>query len=126
MKIYQNIKSKYNMSPYLTSVTIPEHINILTKLQISTHCLNVEKCRYNKIIIPPVTYRICPFCPKKVENEYHFVLECDKYTNIREKLLSSISSTVPSFSNANKSQNLYVRSSTKYSITCCVLHISYV
>ena len=41
--------------------------------------------------------RFCPFCPKSIENESHFLFECSVYQFQRENLLQPIISAIPGF-----------------------------
>ena len=51
--------------------------------RINSHSLNVETGRYFNI---SRNESVCNMCNKKViEDEYHFILECDKYVNVRSK-----------------------------------------
>lgn len=61
-----------------------------TKLRISSHRLHVESGRYNKPKIP-YELRKCPFCANSIENELHFVVNCEMYTVVRKELLTTFS-----------------------------------
>ena len=54
----------------------------------------IEAGRHNKI---PKESRFCPFCPKSIENESHFLFECSVYQFQQEKLLHHIISAIPGF-----------------------------
>ena len=41
--------------------------------------------------------RICPFCPNKVEDEYHFLFECNTYKHQRLIYLNPIISKIRGF-----------------------------
>ncbi len=62
----------------------------LCKLRVSAHQLMIEKGRY---AIPkiPVENRICNICDlNEVEDEFHFIMKCSAYSDIRSLLLSQI------------------------------------
>ena len=66
------------------SVKNIKHRITLTRLRISDHDLMIEKGRHTK----PYTdlkKRICPTCNEDVEDEFHFIVICPTYQNIREK-----------------------------------------
>ena len=51
----------------------------ITRYRIHSHVLNIESGRYFNIVR---NERICTMCNiKAVEDEYHFILECDRYTD---------------------------------------------
>ena len=75
---------------------------ILTKFRISDHNLMIEAARYKKI---EAEFRFCPFCPKLVESEIHFLLVCNTFKQLREKFLYKMNPSHPFlqyFSNENK------------------------
>ena len=55
----------------------------LTKLRLSSHDLAIERGRYESI---PRNERICKYCNQNMtENEYHFLLVCPLYRDLRHK-----------------------------------------
>ena len=63
---------------------IPE----LTKLRSGTNRLRIEKGRYEKLA---VENRICRFCEADdVEDEKHFMLYCEPYEDLRQKLWTGL------------------------------------
>ena len=46
----------------------------------------IETGRYKR---PKLPRNDCPFCPSAVESETHFMLYCNKYTNIRETYIDT-------------------------------------
>ena len=65
----------------------------------------IETGRYQHI---ESKFRFCPFCPQKIEDEYHFYLECQIYSQLRSDLFSQATKTVISFPYANKVQKLNI------------------
>lgn len=54
----------------------------LSKIRLSAHCLEIEKGRQNSIHLND---RLCKMCNKGViEDEVHFLLNCEKYTKLRQ------------------------------------------
>ena len=43
--------------------------------------------------------RFCPFCPTHVEDEKHFLLECQPYQHLRKELFIEIKQTSPNITN---------------------------
>ena len=56
----------------------------ISKLRLSSHCLSVETGRYKRI---PLENRLCPLCSVDIEDEFHFILICPHYQNLRVTLL---------------------------------------
>jgi hypothetical protein len=61
---------------------------------ISNSNLLNEQGRHQNI---PLENRLCPICKLEIENEYHFVIECNKLTSSRSKLYSKVTDIVPNF-----------------------------
>ena len=69
-------------------------------MRISDHNLHIESGRYGKNR-KAETERTCPFCPSKVENKSHFLLECPKYSKERKSLTDKVEEYVHSFTSMN-------------------------
>ena len=64
----------------------------LVKLRIGCHNLSVETGRYDKITLDE---RICPFCGgNKIEDETHLLLDCQRYSSMRDIFLSKIQTKI--------------------------------
>ena len=48
----------------------------------------------------PVEQRLCPFC-KSLENEIHFVIDCDSYKTEREIFFANVIAFYPDFNGLN-------------------------
>ena len=57
--------------------------NPLTKLRISNHSLRVETGRFNLPPLP-IDQRKCFFCENFIEDELHFLFDCNCYYNLEE------------------------------------------
>ena len=82
---YIEVKLSHEPSRYLNIVTPKAHRNALARLMVSSHGLRVETGRWTR----PVTareQRTCLNC-NKLEDEFHMILECSLYTNIRKTLI---------------------------------------
>ncbi len=55
----------------------------MPELKVSSHRLAIESGRWNRT---PVNNRICEVCAR-LEDEYHFILECVMYADIRIKYI---------------------------------------
>ena len=65
---------------------IPKLRYSLTRLRVSSHRLNIECGRWTRPNIIPVNERKCQNC-NVLEDEYHFVLECSLYNELRKQYL---------------------------------------
>ena len=78
---YCLFKNSFGTESYLNYVLEPKYRIALTRLRISSHDLNIEIGRHCNL---PRNARICRQCNLGLpENEYHFVLTCPKYTDLR-------------------------------------------
>jgi hypothetical protein len=99
-------------------------VSNFVKLQISNSNLLIEQGRHQNI---PLENRLCLICKLEIENEYHFVIECNKLTSSRSKLyISKVTEIVPNFLVMSDSDKFkYILSSNDYDIMkICVIGIS--
>lgn len=52
---------------------------------------HIEKC-----------YRFCPFCPKEVEDEFHFMLECQTFRTLKDELSNQVLTEVGNLAQLEK------------------------
>ncbi len=74
----------------------------MAKFRMSDHCLMIEKGRHWKL---PREERTCPFCPDKIEDEKHFLIECYGYNH--EELTSNVIQIAPNFANLNPNAKFF-------------------
>ena len=67
--------------------------------------IRVETGRYGANRIP-VHQRLCPFCDASVEDEYHFIFECDMYNDERKSLMDYLRTVEPNFTRLNRNEQL--------------------
>jgi len=87
LKWYRLFKENFclEQEKYLLCINNYKFRNALCKFRVSAHSLEIETGRYNAT---PLNQRVCKFCSApQVENEYHFLLVCPVYTNLRRKFL---------------------------------------
>ena len=82
LRTYCLIKSEYRMEAYLTSIANRTNRKMLAKLRCSNHPLLIEIGRHHKLD----DTRKCNLCDR-IEDEIHFVTECQLYTETRNKFL---------------------------------------
>ena len=67
---------------YLRKSLLDSHIYILAKFRMSAHNLLIEEGRYSVDL--PREHRLCRFCSlNDIEDEFHFILVCPLYGNLR-------------------------------------------
>jgi hypothetical protein len=98
-------------------------VSNFVKLRISNSNLLIEQGRHQNI---PLENRLCPICKLEIENEYHFVIECNKLTSSRSTLYSKVTEIVSNFLVMSDSDKFkYILSSNDYDIMkICVIGIS--
>ena len=92
LRTYSMFKTCPGYEQYLTVIQNIEIRTALTKLRLSNHQLMIEKGRHVGI---ESAYRFCPFCPDKVEDEKHFLMDCKSYFTLRNELLYKTRNKVP-------------------------------
>mgnify|MGYP000013502513 FL=1 len=60
---------------------------MLTKLRVSSQYLRIETGRYGKDRVNRQD-RICNMCLTEAEDEYHFIIKCALYEDIRKLFLN--------------------------------------
>lgn len=93
LKLYRSYKNTIELEPYLNIIRQKQHRSILSKFRCSSHQLEVETGRHSSEYIEREN-RICQYCLRErnlrtVEDEYHFLIMCPLYNEIRIKYLSS-------------------------------------
>jgi hypothetical protein len=86
----------FEYSPYLDIVTVTKFRKSFTRLRLSSHRLQIETGRWNKPLSIPINERKCKFC-NTLEDEYHFVIECPVYLDLRKQYIKSYYWTRPNF-----------------------------
>ena len=59
----------------------------MTKFRLSNHSLAIETGHHKNVT---KDRRFCPFCPKDVETELHFLLACPNYNTSRARMLEQV------------------------------------
>ncbi len=106
--LYKSIKTDFEMESYLSSNF---SVKFISCLRFGVLKLNVEKGRYINL---PREQRICMCCNMFcIENEYHFIMICPAYRQLRLKYLPRYYCSWP---NKNKFMSLMkcTRRSTVY------------
>ena len=78
--------STFDHQLYLQQVNIKKFRIALSKLRVSSHRLEIEVGRWSRPNRIPIDERKCRVCDK-LEDEFHFLLECQLFTDLRIKYL---------------------------------------
>jgi hypothetical protein len=103
MRTYVQFKSNFGLEDYL-AINNEKHRKAMTRFRISAHTLAIERGQYTT---PPTphTNRICKPCSdNKVEDEFHFLMECSNYNPQRKELLDNVNNVCFHFQNLNSEQ----------------------
>ena len=84
---YTRINS-FKFQHYLNFIKVKKCRNALSRLQCSSHRLEIESGRWHRPIRKPVDERKCKNC-NVVEYEFHFLFECPLYNELRIQYLDS-------------------------------------
>ena len=96
LRTYSLFKKEIGCEKYLLEINNIEIRQSFTKFRLSNHTLSIEKGRHTSPKTPKEE-RFCPFCPTKVEDEIHFLLECPTYLIPRNVLIENIVKDNPNF-----------------------------
>ena len=81
-RCYINI-AKFQFQQYLEILKIQKYRKSICKLRVSSHRLEIETGRWTKPNKIPLENRLCMIC-NVLEDEFHFVLECSLYKDLRK------------------------------------------
>ena len=83
---YSWYKNELTLERYIDTIQNNKFKIALTRFRLSSHDLMIEKGRHLNI---PRNERLCTNCNMNViENEYHFLLVCPKYNDLRKTYFS--------------------------------------
>ena len=74
--------AQFQLQPYLEKINVFKYMQALSKLRMSSRRLEVEAERWARPNIIPIDERKCTTC-RALEDEYHFVIECSRYLDLR-------------------------------------------
>ena len=98
LRTYRLFKTNFSLEPYL-HITILKYRVSLSKFRLSSHRLQIEVGRYTRPKTP-VEDRLCKYCEDNaVEDEMHFLLTCNCYSDIRSEMLGTVQSIIPEICN---------------------------
>ena len=94
LQSYCIFKEDTQLESYIDTVKVTKYGFALSRLRLSSHSLAIQTGRYTGI---PRHERICTSCNMNaVENEFHFLLVCPHYIDLRRKYLPAYYCSWPS------------------------------
>ena len=84
LETYKRYKHSITFEKYLDNIVENKFRTALTRFRLSSHRLAIETGRFQNL---PRDERLCTHCKTIIENEYHFLLTCPLYRDIRLKYL---------------------------------------
>lgn len=100
LSTYCRFKHTFNLETHLDNSTDKKFSIALSRFRLSSHNLEIERGRYLNV---PRNERICKFCNlRTIENEYHFLLICTLYTDIRKKYIKPYYCSWPTLNKFDK------------------------
>ena len=78
--------ASFQFQPYLEHLTVNKFSQALSKIRVSSHRLEIEAGRWVRPHSTPINDRKCLVC-QVLEDEYHFIIECQRYTELRRKYI---------------------------------------
>ena len=109
---YKDFKIEFGREPYIYIIDIGKFRKCMANFRFSGHNLMIEKGRHYSILLED---RNCVYCEECLEDEFHFVLICPLYSEVRSKYIKEnyvLNATFDKFcnlmstSNANTIRNL--------------------
>jgi len=86
LRSYTQFKSIFGREMYINIIDISKFRTALAKFRCSSHNLMIEYGRYFNI---PVEDRHCVYCETCIEDEYHFLMQCPLYSDLRYKYIDN-------------------------------------
>jgi len=76
----------FDFQTFLKCINIQKFRIAFTRIIVSSHNLQVESGRWHRPTSIPLEDRKCTFCDK-LEDEFHFILECSLYHDVRKQYI---------------------------------------
>ena len=100
LRTYRKFKSDLTLEPYLSFMKKQHVRQSFSRLRISAHNLLIETGRHHRPRPIPVKDRVCDLCDTNaVQDEFHIIMECDKFQEERHNLISKITEIFPDLAN---------------------------
>ena len=94
LRTYRLLKENLTCEIYLNEINIATYRKAITKLRGGLLDLRANTDRYENI---PYEDRICLMCKTSIEDEFHFLFECNNYGSIRQNFIPEYYYVHPSY-----------------------------
>ena len=82
LTVFKELNETFELATYLNVLCNDRYRTSLAKLRLSSHSLAIETGRHTGV---PRSERKCTFCGSdEIEDEYHFIISCSFYNEIRK------------------------------------------
>ena len=86
LRTYIQYKNNYDTEPYVKRLQNRRERSLLAQFRLGVLPLRIETGRFRNL---PCEQRICQICDmNKVEDEFHFIMECPIYQFLRDRLFN--------------------------------------
>ena len=99
LRTYVKLKTCFGAEEYLSGHLSRYKRSLYAQIRFGILPLNIETGRYRGL---KEEQRRCIFCADKVENEYHFIMECVMYNDLRKDMLNKLSQDCTFSTNNNE------------------------
>ena len=97
LRTYFSFKDHFETEQYLSIIKNFDKRRCLTKFRISSHKLKIETGRFTRPLTP-LEQRVCDHCLMTIEDEFHFIMQCPRYSHIRSNFFSAVQKQCKNFS----------------------------
>ena len=89
LRTYSQLKHEYGTELYVTIITRKCYRSAFAKFRCGVAPIKIETCRYGLNWVP-VEQRLCDEC-NLIEDEFHVIMVCTRYIDIRTDAMNAIS-----------------------------------
>lgn len=93
LRTFKKFKGEYKLENYISELHDDRYIKAIFRFRVSSHNLRIETGRYERNFDEklPAELRLCKICNENaVEDEKHFLLECEEFQIERNRMLEII------------------------------------
>ena len=102
LRSYRLFKGTFKQEKYLSLTCEFKYISAIAQLRASSHTLAIEKGRHERPK-KPIELRLCKYC-NVIEDEVHFVTDCQCNVNERNILYENVNNLYPNFQSLSNNQ----------------------